>query len=154
MVLQSAFLRFGQVARASLALFLLSFLWICSAQSVDFPTKSAALVKPKMGAAEWAQVGAYAGLAVADWHSTNRAIARKPWARGEGNPLLACGEPGEIKRLCAGRYIALNVGVTAGLFAINRYITPKLPRRSRRVFGAMTWAMLGWRGGVVVRNYR
>lgn len=94
------------------------------------------------------QVSALSVLAVADYHSTKRAFANVPSGR-EANPILSCGG-----QLCGQRYWALNGAVIASAYAINRFVAPKLPARSRRILSAATWAMIGVRGYVVAHNYR
>mgnify|MGYP001020552834 FL=1 len=104
--------------------------------------------RPRMSVDGYAQVAALGALAAADYHSTQRAFANVPTGR-EANPLLSCGG-----QLCGSRYWALNGAVIASAYAVNRFVAPKLPARSRRILSAATWAMIGWRGYVVAHNYR
>lgn len=98
----------------------------------------------------YAQVATYGGLALADYWTTQRGLRSHATGR-EANPLLACNGG---RTLCTGRYVALNAGVTAGLWLVGRHVTPRLPRTSRRVVNGLVWAMLGGRAAVVVNNYK
>jgi len=104
--------------------------------------------RPRMSVDGYAQVAALGALSLADYHSTQRGLANVPTGR-EANPILSCGG-----QLCGGRYWALNGAVIASAYAINRFVAPKLPTRSRRILSAATWGMIGLRGYVVQRNYR
>lgn len=99
----------------------------------------------------YAQVATYGGLALADYWTTQRGFRNHPSTGREANPLLACNGG---RSLCTGRYVALNAGVTAGLWLVGRHVTPRLPRTSRRLVNGLMWAMLGGRAAVVYHNYK
>lgn len=109
------------------------------------------LLSSPMAAQEWPTVGkiqtaSLAGLALADYHSTQRGLARGGM---EANPMLSCGG-----QLCAGRYGAINAAVVAGTYAITRYAIPRLPKRWRLVTNIALTGMIGARGFIVARNYQ
>lgn len=92
------------------------------------------------------QTVSLASLALADYHSTQRGLAR---GGREVGPVLSCGE-----QLCGGRYLGLNVGVVAGMYFVTRYAVPKLPPRWRKATNIMINTMVIGRGAVVVSNYQ
>ena len=94
------------------------------------------------------QVSALSVLAVADYHSTQRAFANVPTGR-EANLILSCGG-----QLCGGRYWAFNAGLIGANYAINRFVAPRLSPRGRRALSVIQWSAIGWRGYVVAHNYR
>ncbi len=104
--------------------------------------------RPRMSLDGYAQVAALGALSLTDYHSTQRAFANVPSGR-EANPLLSCGG-----HLCGSRYWAINGAVIASAYAINRFVAPRLPERSRRILSAATWGMIGLRGYIVQHNYR
>lgn len=92
------------------------------------------------------QTASLAALALADYHSTQRGLARGGY---EANPILNC-----AGQLCGGRYAAINAAVVASIYVLSRHVVPKLPPRSRRITNIMIFGMIGARGFVVARNYQ
>jgi len=87
-------------------------------------------------------------MAAADYHTTQRAFRNVPTGR-EANPVLSCGG-----QLCGGRFVALNAVMSGAMLAVNRYALPRLSPRGRRALSILEWGAIGFRGYVVVHNYR